>query len=218
MKKIWINKKNHKKCLIFFNGWGMDENTTSHLDVGDYDVCMCYDYSNFEFDDLIFKNYHELYLVAWSMGVFAASQTLKFSKLEFSKKVALNGTERPMDDNFGISVAIFKGTLDNWSVPNRVKFNARVFGGRKGVSESVNRLPKRDSENQRTELRFLFQQITELPESNLAWDCALVGLSDLTITTKNQTNYWSERTRMVHVDVPHFPFNVFSSWQQIIDL
>ena len=38
MKYKWINYKNNKKLIIFFNGWGMDENVVKHFSPEDYDV------------------------------------------------------------------------------------------------------------------------------------------------------------------------------------
>ena len=38
MKLNWLNKKNNKKLIIFFNGWGMDDSAIVHLSPEDYDV------------------------------------------------------------------------------------------------------------------------------------------------------------------------------------
>ena len=76
MKYKWLNKEvNNSKLILFFNGWGMDENVVKHLDVEDYDVLMFYDYNtldtDFDFNSLNF--YHEKNLIAWSMGVMIDS-------------------------------------------------------------------------------------------------------------------------------------------------
>ena len=75
MKYKWLNKNNNQKLIIFFNGWGMDENVVKHLSPEDFDVLMFYDYNTLEIDfdwDLL-NIYHEKNLIAWSMGVMVAT-------------------------------------------------------------------------------------------------------------------------------------------------
>ena len=51
MKYKWLNNVKNKKLIIFFNGWGMDENVVKHLDCEDYDVLMFYSKTiNFKID------------------------------------------------------------------------------------------------------------------------------------------------------------------------
>ena len=51
MKYKWLNKEvNNSKLILFFNGWGMDDNVVKHLDVEDYDVLMFYDYNTLDTD------------------------------------------------------------------------------------------------------------------------------------------------------------------------
>ena len=76
MKYKWLNKEaKNTKVVIFFNGWGMDENVVSHLNCEDYDVLMFYDYNtldtDFDFDML--EMYSEKNLIAWSMGVMVGN-------------------------------------------------------------------------------------------------------------------------------------------------
>ena len=44
MEYKWLNRKNNSKLIVFFNGWGMDENIVAHLEFDEYDVLMFYDY------------------------------------------------------------------------------------------------------------------------------------------------------------------------------
>ena len=47
MRIVWLNKKNRDRVIIFFNGWGMDENAVIRLS-GLYDLLMVYDYRHLE--------------------------------------------------------------------------------------------------------------------------------------------------------------------------
>ena len=62
MKYKWLNRGENNKIILFFNGWGMDENVVKHLDCEDYDVLMFYDYNTLETDlfNKLFEQY-ELY-------------------------------------------------------------------------------------------------------------------------------------------------------------
>ena len=76
MKYKWLNKGvNNSKLILFFNGWGMDENVVKHLDCENYDVLMFYDYNtlNTDFDWDLLDVYPEKNLIAWSMGVMVCS-------------------------------------------------------------------------------------------------------------------------------------------------
>ena len=48
-----------KKIILFFNGWGMDENVVNHLNSEDYDVLMFYDYNSLDTDFDLLNNYSE---------------------------------------------------------------------------------------------------------------------------------------------------------------
>ena len=75
MRYKWLNKEGNNKLILFFNGWGMDENVVKHLDVEDYDILMFYDYNTLDTDFSweLLNIYHEKNLIAWSMGVMVCS-------------------------------------------------------------------------------------------------------------------------------------------------
>ena len=63
--------------MLFFAGWGMDETPFLQIHPTDKDWMICYDYRSLEFDADILQEYSEITLIAWSMGVWAASQIMK---------------------------------------------------------------------------------------------------------------------------------------------
>ena len=76
MKQYFIIKNNQKHLLLFFAGWGMDETPFLQIHPTDKDWMICYDYRSLEFDADILQEYSEITLIAWSMGVWAASQIM----------------------------------------------------------------------------------------------------------------------------------------------
>ena len=101
MKYKWLNINQNNKVIVFFNGWGMDESVVYHLDFSDYDVLMFYDYNNLDtnFDFNSLDKYKNKSLIAWSMGVMVATL---FHKIEYNATTAINGTLKPIDNDFGI--------------------------------------------------------------------------------------------------------------------
>lgn len=218
MLKRWINKTGNPNCILFFNGWGMDEHAINHLQSEDHDVCMFSDYSDLKMELEKFQSYQSIYVIAWSLGVWVASQLIANSELKLTKAIAINGTEKPLDNEFGIPPVVFKGTLIFWNETNRRKFNQRVFGGKKEMELSSEKLPERDCTNQQDELAFLLQKIEDSAFCSIPWDCALIGKSDFIFSAKNQVAYWNDKTQIITKDLAHYPFQNYQTWQQLIDL
>ena len=218
MNKRWLNKQGNKSCILYFNGWAEDENAVKHLDTGDFDICMFNDYNPVSPIDEKLNGYSTIYLVAWSLGVWASAKLLSPSQIKITKAIALNGTQQPIDINQGISPSVFKATLDAWNEKNRNKFNIRMLGGRKQYAQLVNRISTREVENQKSELSNILKEALSNKAVEIKFDCALIGNNDLIFTPANQFNYWNAKARIVGEDVPHYPFAIFETWNEIIGL
>lgn len=218
MNKIWLNKEGNQQCILFFNGWGMDRQAVSHMKTESFDVCMLNDYNPVSVLTGPLGQYQSLYVVAWSLGVWASARALNGSPLKITKAIAINGTPEPISNTFGIAPEIFNTTRESWNSSNRTKFNIRMAGGRKMFNQIADRMPLREVENQKRELEYI-QRENEPGESlPIHFDCALIGSGDLIFTPSNQLNYWKQRIRIVKADIPHYPFPMFESWNQIIQI
>jgi len=218
MHNAWINRESNPKCILFFNGWGMDENAVKHLDSSGYDICMFNNYINLEGMTAEYKGYDEIYVIAWSLGVWAASRVLKETGVKAVRKIAINGTELPVDDEFGIPEEVFLGTLTGWDERNRDKFNLRMMGGRESLRKFSSMLPERDPGDQKDELSSIFIKAGEKRNSFLDWDAAVIGKGDMIFTARNQKKWWNGKARIIEKDMPHFPFTLFRSWKSIIEV
>ena len=76
MKQRFIKKENNPRLLLFFAGWGSDERLFDRPVADGYDYLLCFDYRSPDFDYALLDGYREIRLLAWSMGVWAAGQTL----------------------------------------------------------------------------------------------------------------------------------------------
>lgn len=219
MKTTWLNHHDNSHCILFFNGWGMTEDAVKYLDCGVCDVCICSDYEVFpKAFTLDLTPYDKVYLVAWSLGVWVASVYLSKYAISFEKSIAINGTGNPIDAKEGISPNIFQATIIHWDDVNRVKFNSRMMGGTKVYKQYKERLGNRQSQNQRLELQSLYTGIQEKPILDYIFDTAIIGQRDAIFLPDNQLRFWQNKATCITIDTPHYPFHLFESWTEILDI
>lgn len=127
-----FDKQSSQNLIVFFSGFAsLPSHFCKFADknfMQDFDMIMAYDYRDFgeyqsQIKDIInaSKNYKNVYLIAWSMGVFVASVCLGEFVLQadnkrdkiFAKKVAINGTNIGIDRLLGIPPKVFAYTAKN---------------------------------------------------------------------------------------------------------
>ena len=213
MKHKWLNHKHNSKLIIFFNGWGMDENVVKHLETEDYDVLMFYDYntldSDFDFNSL--NIYPQKNLIAWSMGVMVSSclVTSLVFLLGEGRKTAINGTLKPIDAEFGIHPKIYDLTIKGFNEKGRKRFIDSMFYG-----ESIphpNPLPKeREICEQHSELIALKNYKAN---ETFKYNKILVSDNDKIIPTKSQVAFWGIEPNLKG---GHCPFFQFEKWSELL--
>lgn len=204
MKYKWLNKNNNKDLIVFFNGWGMDASVVKHLEVDLYDIIMFYDYNNLE-TDFSFKSldkYLNKYLVAWSMGVMVAT----LFDVNVNSATAINGTLKPIDNEFGIPNRIYDLTIRGFSPQGAEKFIKNMFSSGEVILPEINR----DFENQKSELSALKNYQSNL---DFKYTRVIISDNDKIIPTKNQIAYWGIES---NVKGGHAPFNNFKSWSELL--
>ena len=204
MKYKWLVKKNNKSLIIFFNGWGMDESVVHHLESGSYDVLMFYDYNTLEldFDFAILSEYDFKYLVAWSMGVMVATL---FNTIKYNSATAVNGTLKPIDDDFGIPKRIYDLTIRGFNEKGAEKFIKSMFD--KDVElDKIDR----DIENQKSELSALKNYVAN---GNFEYTRVILSDNDKIIPTKNQVAFWDIKPNL---SSGHCPFFLYKRWEELL--
>ena len=201
MKINWLNKNNNSKLIVFFNGWGMDERVIKHLSYNDYDVLTICDYNKIEPIDFDFSKYSGKNLICWSMGVFIAN--LFYEQFnEFDNIIAINGTQKPIDDNYGIPTTIYNLTVDNFNDLSCAKFMQKV-------STSIE-----PSGRSTEELKEELIAIRDLKVDNyLTFNKAIISTKDRIIPSKNQMNFWKNAQV---IDGAHYIFDKYTSWDELI--
>lgn len=208
MKYKWITKNYKNDNLIyFFNGWGMDENVLNILKKPlDTDILMFYDYQNLDINNDVFDEclkYKNKYLISWSMGVMIS--TIFAHKLgKLNKKIAINGTIKPIDDNYGILKKIYDLTISNFNELSCKKFFQRMFVNNLNIN-----LPIKPLDELKNELICLKNY---KGDENFSFDLVYISEYDKIITSKNQLNFWNNRNeKIVMLNCGHFPFFNFKS-------
>lgn len=208
MKQLWLNKQNNSKLIVFFNGWGMDEKVVSNLDIENYDIFQICDYINLDAISEDFSNYAEKILVCWSMGVFVSNCYYDILK-NFDKKIAINGTIKPIDDNFGIPENIYDLMIENFN-----ELTVKRFMKKMTLSNIFEDYQSRKDEELKQEL-ISIKNIK--PKNTLKFDKVIVSLKDKIIPSKNQLNYWQNSDiALIELEAPHYIFDKYSKWSELL--
>lgn len=215
MQHTWINKKNNNKLILFFAGWSFDAEPFRFLECNDFDVLCFYDYNELDLT-ADFSGYSEYYLVTWSMGGYIAT-LLKDKLPKFNKKIALNGTPMPIDNEFGIPQRTFDLTLKYAADGLKGKFYQNVFFNEEQLTRYFAQPVLRTIENRVEELHSLKDTILANPTYATGfYDVAYVSQNDKIIPPKNQIRAWEKlNVPIIELADGHFPFYNFTSWKEI---
>ncbi len=204
MKLCVLNKQNNPDLIVFFSGWGTDKSIFRSVEADNYDIIMFFDYREFSMPDFDFSGYKNIYLIAWSMGVLM-SQILK---LNYAKKIAINGTSLPVNDNFGIPEKIYDLTINNFNDTTKRKFAQKI-----GMNSELTRTNE--------ELKEELIKIKEFQKSAdykpLNFDKAIISTEDKIFPYKNQKAFWQNQ----NVEIKELKANhyiKFNSWSEVLNV
>lgn len=198
--------------LLLFLGWGMDQYPFLSCLPEDTDVLICYNYRTLRFEPEIPNSYKRIKVVAWSMGVWAATQVLQQITVPISECIAVNGTPYPIDDTRGIPTDIFRATLEGLNEQTLQKFRRRMCGTGDRLKQFINNAPDRNIESLRTELSAIKTMATQTEPSPWHWDKAYIAKQDRIFTPIAQAEAWKE-TAIEYIEEYHLPDTSF--WQQL---
>lgn len=205
MKHYFIQKKNYPRLTLFFAGWGMDEQPFIDYCPTDSDLLICYDYRLLDFDVAILQGYEDVRLIAWSMGVWAASVVLQHTGLPIRERIALNGTMIPVDDSKGIPQTIFERTLAGLNDVSLEKFIHRMCLKREKTKAFLLKRPKRPVAELKEELQRIGEQVRSCAVPDFQWGQAVIGTEDMIFITANQRTAWQDAgAEVVECDSPHY--------------
>lgn len=193
------------KLIVFF-GWGMDNKAVDHLTIPkNYEVKIV----NFPYDldSSIFKNYEDVIAIGWSFGSYYLCKYLNYNNIKLDKIISINGVPETIGE-FGIPERIFEATLKNLT-PETLK----EFYHNMGV-DSENLFSNRNFQEIKAELQYFKDNYS--PEKNV-FSKVFIGKKDRIIPALRQEKYYNRHNIEVSIiQCPHYPFNFFKSWLDII--
>lgn len=197
----WLNKKNNKKLIAFFNGWGMDDGAVKHLEPANFDVLTVCDYNTLSpLPDI--SEYAEIYVVAWSMGVMIAT----LYDINKTGATAINGTLFPISAEYGINPRIYKLMETNFDETSCKKFIRNMFD----VIPDGFVFPSRSIGNQKAELTALRGY---KGNEDYKYTRVIVCDNDKIIPSRAQINYW--KTPEI-ISGGHCPFFNYTKWEELL--
>lgn len=213
MKYRSIYNNGNKRLLVIFAGWGMDAAPFEGLRHEAYDIAVVWDYRDLALDGTLWQGYAEVCVLAWSMGVFAAQMAMPMMDCPLGRRIAVNGTPRPVDDEAGIPESIFDATLRNMDERSRAKFYRRMCGGTARCEAFLSKAPQRGIDEAVEELRAIGLRARRpmTTASHGMWDMAIIGADDAIFPASNQRRAWAG-IPAVEIESPHLP-----DFQDIID-
>lgn len=181
---------NSERLLLIFSGWASDAHLFENLVLDGYDLIIVSDYTNFNPRELNLDKYKEICVIGWSFGVPHAAEFLASNpRLPLTLSIAVNGTPLPIDDNSGIPVDIFTGTLENLDERNLQKFYRRMCPDSSTYNRIKELIPNRGIAELKDELAAIAKRSFE-KSASFKWDIAFVGSDDRIIPPLNQHNAW----------------------------
>lgn len=219
MKCHWLNKQNNDKLIVFFAGWSFDWYPFTGMNFGDYDLLFVYDYNSMFVPDEIsqISEYKEKILITWSMGVFTA-YLLKDYFAEFDRKIAINGTVTPVDDEFGIPENIFKLTLKHAAKGLEGKFYKNLFLTEQEYNMYSTYPVRRTIDDRVSELYSLYSLIEKTKiDYEKFYNLAIVCEGDKIIPPKNQiASHEKNNVPVITADYGHFLY-YYLSWKELAE-
>jgi biotin synthesis protein BioG len=219
MKTYIKRREKNTNLIVFYGGWGTDENVFAPFCDDESDFILFYNYSADE--ALILpetKTYEKITLIGWSLGVWAAEYLSHKTGIKADVTIAVNGTPVPADNQYGIPLNVFEGTLNNITEENIEKFYFRMFGDKKNYLANIDRVPQRTLKSLHDELRWLYNRIMEQKEPGFRWDYAVTSEIDRVFPSENLKGYWEKEMNTKHIilPLPHYFFHKWKTFTEFI--
>ncbi|MEE3776314.1 pimeloyl-ACP methyl esterase BioG family protein [Campylobacter sp. CX2-4080-23] len=198
--------KDSKKLIVLFLGYGFDKSSISHLELGDYGLLVVSDYSDLRFDGGILAN-KDIYLISWSMGVWAANLALQNTPLKVA--IAINGTPFGIDEKYGIKKDIFYKSISEFDFESFKKLCFLGINKQKFQNFTFN-------QNAKIEIINLYKNAILPCQNHILWDRAYVSKRDLIFDNRAVLAYFNDKAKIINA--PHFAFFNFKSFGEIVEI
>ncbi|UWQ36184.1 DUF452 family protein [Leisingera aquaemixtae] len=204
MEFRWLKQNSAAEAIVVFGGWAVGPEVFWHLD-GPQDILFASGYGDLgaELPDL--SGYDHVSLLAWSFGVAAYGHWQQGRPDPFRRKVAVNGSLKPVNRSAGIPPAVFRKTAETLSLESFQSFLTRVFG-QPQTPEPL------DVEARRSELMAV-ERRGDAPQTR--FDRIWISSGDKIFPPANLQRAWAGQAVRL-IDAPHAPFGQFATWEALL--
>ncbi len=208
MQTYWLHtNKASKQLIVFFAGFASHYSHYSHLHTN-MNVLLCYDYRDFYFDIEILKEYDEVWLVAYSMGVSIATRLLQ--NVTFTRKIAFSGTNIGIDKTFGIHPTLFRHTIKHFNIND---FKHAIFGENIIYTKDFYFAEQTILQE---ELQSLYDFCVTTPNFVFAWDRIYIAEKDSLFLPQVCFQAFENTNQAIYeLSTWHYPFFAFHTWEEI---
>jgi hypothetical protein len=197
---------------------------------------MLYDYRSMDFEDIssALKNlqgnfqekapYRKIHLLAWSMGVWAASMLFAktiFSASDFASKIAIGGTCHPVHDKLGIPARNFTDMAERLSPAGVEAFQRSMFADEQEAKRFASSfrqggLSVAELQQELLALATAYTAYKIQPDVPDMYTNKIVTGRDRIFPARNQIRAWG-RKQCRTLSLPHFPFYHWPSWSAMLE-
>jgi len=206
MHHVWLKQTAEARdVIVIFGGWAVGSDVIMHLE-SKADILLISDYRDLDYRLPDLSSYQTRTLVAWSFGVASYGHWQKDHPEIFSRKVAINGTMRPIDPDYGIAPEVMQKTIDNLSEDSFQMFLMRVHNGK--VPDQ-----KIDVAARKSELVDVWARGDSPPQT---WERIWISRKDRIFPYQSQMRAWALQIDAVKcLDAAHAPFDEWAHWSEL---
>jgi hypothetical protein len=212
----WLKNRGSDKATLFFAGWGLTPSLWAHLETGDSDVLVFYDYGHVsDVPDL--SAYKKVAIIGYSMGVLMATAFCNENRdLPITHLVAFCGSALPVSAQFGLDPLEYEYFIENMSATMYKEFLFKVAGDIAQYRQIAPKALPFQKEHMSQSLAYILSvQEKSLPV--LRWNKAIVCKHDLVFAADKLLNYWSEmQLQPILLEKSHFPFYTWHQWEDLL--
>lgn len=192
--------------ILFFNGWGMDENCVSEIKIP---INYCLQIVNFPYEYNVknLKKYEKIYFAGWSFGAWYLSKFIIENEIKSQNIIGING-HGEIIGKYGIKEKMIDLTIKSLTEKSILKFYKNM-----GMADEI-KISQEKFFSVKNEI--IYFRKNYIPLKNV-FTKIIVGKDDRIVPFKNQKKYCCENSiKYVEENFSHYPFEFFKNWNEII--
>lgn len=219
MRLSWLRAAGTPELVLVFAGFAMDERPFAPLSGGS-DLAVVHSYHDLDWPaglPAALDAYRRIDILAWSLGVWAIGQVGQLPERP-GRRIALAGTPRPLDREFGIPPAVFDRTRRHFDAAGQAAFYGNLSPDPAERRIFAAHAPARDWRDQAAELASLQTMIQSRPLRDPVFDLAIIPQADRIFPPASQERHWTGKTPIRRIAAGHYALPAWQTWDELLAL